>query len=210
LPHSTLQDPVVLGTGYNQSKWAGEQLVLQARRKGLQATVVRLGRIGACSRTGAFNRDDFFCLFVKGCLQMHCFSEQVTLNIDAIPADRTAEVAVNIALRPPAPGASHIFHLGNPQPAPLGLAIGLLREMGYAFDVRPYSLWRERLVATTDADNALRPLEASFPAGFLGQPTPSKVTLDCSNAGLQGPTITETELRLMLTKMREVGFIPSP
>ena len=50
----------------SQSKWVAEQLVLGAQRRGLPASVVRLGRIGGSSRTGAFNEDDFLVLFLKG------------------------------------------------------------------------------------------------------------------------------------------------
>jgi nucleoside-diphosphate-sugar epimerase len=61
------QDPASLvGSGYNQTKWCGEQLVLQAQRKGLPAKVVRLGRIGGSSQTGAFNNDDMLLLQIRG------------------------------------------------------------------------------------------------------------------------------------------------
>ena len=95
---------------------------------------------------------------------MKCFPEDKHMfTIDAIPADRTAAVMVDLALRPAAAGAPHIFHVANPRPATLDLATRLLRQMGYSFQERPYSLWRERLISCSGEDNALRCEHASTP-----------------------------------------------
>ena len=45
--------PAMLENGYSQSKWAAEQLVWQALSRGVPGTVVRPGRVGWHSRTGA-------------------------------------------------------------------------------------------------------------------------------------------------------------
>lgn len=43
-----------LGTGYGQSKWAGEYLVREAGRRGLSGCVVRPGYVVGDSKTGGW------------------------------------------------------------------------------------------------------------------------------------------------------------
>ena len=59
-------DPAYLGTGYDQTKWVSEQLVLEASKRGLPVALLRLGRMGGDSQSGGANESDFFMLIVKG------------------------------------------------------------------------------------------------------------------------------------------------
>ena len=54
---------VGLGTGYGQSKWAGEYLVREAGRRGLKGTIVRPGYVLGDSKTGSMFFFFFFFFF---------------------------------------------------------------------------------------------------------------------------------------------------
>jgi L-aminoadipate-semialdehyde dehydrogenase len=54
---------VGLGTGYGQSKWAGEHLVRAARARGLKAGIIRSGYILV----------SFKCRLTRVCQDTHCF-----------------------------------------------------------------------------------------------------------------------------------------
>lgn len=62
---------VGLGTGYGQSKWAGEYLVREAGRRGLKGTIIRSGYVLGDSVTGTTNTDDFLIRMIKGCIQLN-------------------------------------------------------------------------------------------------------------------------------------------
>ena len=64
-----------LHQGYAQTKWVAEKLVLDAARRGLRATVWRLGRITGHNVTGVASTEDFMCRFIKGCVQLGCAPE---------------------------------------------------------------------------------------------------------------------------------------
>jgi nucleoside-diphosphate-sugar epimerase/carbonic anhydrase/acetyltransferase-like protein (isoleucine patch superfamily) len=67
-------DPANLGTGYDQTKWVSEQLILEASKRGLPVALLRLGRMGGDSQTGGANESDYFMLIIKGKkLVLFCF-----------------------------------------------------------------------------------------------------------------------------------------
>jgi hypothetical protein len=73
-------DPMYLATGYDQSKWVSEQLVLEARKRGLPVSLLRLGRMGGDSLSGGANESDYFMLIIKGKKICFVFSQNVYLD----------------------------------------------------------------------------------------------------------------------------------
>ena len=61
--------------GYSQSKWVAEQLLLQARDRGIPVTIYRPPLISGDSQTGAWFTGDFSCRLIKGCIQMGMFPD---------------------------------------------------------------------------------------------------------------------------------------
>lgn len=59
-----------LSSGYGQTKWVAEQLILRARSRGVPATIIRPGYIVGDTQTGVTNTDDFIWRLVKGSLQL--------------------------------------------------------------------------------------------------------------------------------------------
>jgi len=62
-------DPSFVGTGYDQTKWVAEKMVLEASNRGLPVALHRLGRIGGDSTSGGANESDFFMLIIKGTIK---------------------------------------------------------------------------------------------------------------------------------------------
>ena len=204
-----LDDPDTLHqVGYDQSKWVAERIVLDAATRGLPVAVYRLGRIGADSRSGASNTDDFLLLFVKGCLQMQCFptAESFKFPVNVVPADITAQRIYDISMSRDPP-ASGIYHIGNPAPPSFLLVITMLREMGYQFKLLPYQMWRQRLVDCASEDNTLKPLEDSFSEGDVSFAGPS---VDCSRAGIYQSPMEPESLRSCFEYLISSGYLPKP
>ena len=101
-----------LGSGYGQSKWVAEKLIMRAQSRGLPATIIRPGYIVGDSTTGVSNSDDFLWRLVKGCLQMGKIP-RISNVINMCPVDYVANTIAEIA------GSENIsmkvFHIWNSQ-----------------------------------------------------------------------------------------------
>ena len=59
-----------LGTGYGESKWVAERLVLAARDLGIPTQSVRLSRVMTALRSGATSTNDAVIRLLRGCLDL--------------------------------------------------------------------------------------------------------------------------------------------
>jgi thioester reductase-like protein len=200
-------DPAYLAnfTGYDQSKWVAERLVLAAGEAGLFTAIQRLGRVGGDSTSGGANESDYCMLLIKGCLQMGCFPAGYQFALNIIPGDVAAKVICDKALALGGSTCGRNYHVTNPDPPPFQLAVKVLRELGYQFEEVPYAAWRERLLSCAKDDNALRPLELAF-----GQEAPKKkaYTFDTTNSGIRGNTLSAAHLKRDFIWCGKVGFFP--
>jgi thioester reductase-like protein len=192
-------------TGYDQSKWVAERLVLAAGQSGLFTAVQRLGRVGGDSTSGGANESDYCMLLIKGCLQMGCFPLNYQFALNIIPGDVAAKVICDTALAVDGSTCGRTYHVTNPKPPPFQLAVDVLKQLGYQFEEVPYSAWRERLFSCARDDNALRPLELAF-----GQDAPKKkaYTFDTTNSGIRGNTLSAAHLKRDFEWCEKVGFFP--
>lgn len=85
-----------LGSGYGQSKWVAERLLMQAsRERNLPAAIVRPGYILGDTRSGVTNSDDFLWRLMKGCLELG--QVPVIRNaVNACPVDFVADCCVQV------------------------------------------------------------------------------------------------------------------
>ncbi|HVE82279.1 MAG TPA: thioester reductase domain-containing protein [Myxococcales bacterium] len=157
-----LQEP----NGYFQTKWVGEQLVLEARRRGLRASVYRPGLITGDSRTGADSATSgqFFFSLIKGCIQMGC-APSWRGSIRVVPVDFVARAVVSVALLPEGQGAD--VNLTNRRPLAFTDLVEKLRGMGFFLLDEEWRRWREDVLALprTSPGNALAPF-ATFLRGL--------------------------------------------
>jgi thioester reductase-like protein len=150
-------NPEHLTLGYMRAKWVAEELVAQARDRGLEVSIYRPGTISGHSRTGVFNPDDFVCVLLKGCIQLG-LAPRVDVPLHLAPVDYVSRALVSLALgaRPAT------YHLVGTQPISWLQLVDQVRRLGYPLAEVPYHKWRdvvrERAVATGNALSSLVPL----------------------------------------------------
>ena len=167
-----------LVSGYSQSKWVGEQVVLQARARGIPTAVFRLGRITGDSSTGVGNADDLLSRLIRGCVQLGVRPDIDTV-VDMTPVDYTCAFVVQFMVWSVAGtggkgiGARHSvaaavcknFHLMNSDPVLLSdLFVFLERHRGLTLRVVPYADWFAALIdhARRSQENVLYPVLSLF------------------------------------------------
>jgi thioester reductase-like protein len=152
-------EPDQLALGYMRAKWVAEQLVVEARARGLDVSIYRPGTIAGHAHTGAFNPDDFVCALIKGCIQLG-LAPRVDAPIHLVPVDYASRALVRIALGPAAAGT---YHLVGAQPVAWTDVVAWVRALGYPIEELPYAEWRAKLVESAVATgNALAPLLPLF------------------------------------------------
>ena len=102
-----------LGSGYGQSKWVAEKLIMRAQSRGVPATIIRPGYIVGDSKTGVSNTDDFLWRLVKGCLQLGKIP-RIANVINMCPVDYVADAVAEIAAHETSL-AKKVFHIWNSQ-----------------------------------------------------------------------------------------------
>ena len=165
---------VGLGSGYGQSKWVAEKLLMMARYRavdpvddgkaiGIPISIMRPGYILGDSYSGVCNTDDFLWRLVKGCLQLG--QVPVIHNvINALPVDFVAKTCVEILKRGKTSAQKCVFHAWNEQRVRFVDFFASLVHFGFgdasSLPFRPYLEWRDALMELTLSgnDNALYPL----------------------------------------------------
>ncbi|POS86947.1 hypothetical protein EPUL_001357 [Erysiphe pulchra] len=88
-----------LKTGYGQTKWVSEQLVLAAGLRGLRGSIVRPGYILNDKETGICNTDDFLIRMLKGCIQLSS-RPRIINTVNVLPVNHVALLITAASLNP--------------------------------------------------------------------------------------------------------------
>lgn len=209
--------------GYTQTKWVAEQLVLQARVRGVPASVYRPPFIMGDSRTGVVDAENLVVKTLVGSIQGGAWFD-VPHHVEMIPVDALSRAIVHFARRPEYHGRT--FHLTSPQRmrwADIGLAA---LDHGYPVELFSYDEWQRRLLEFgRHPDNALRPLVRFYtkvtsragvpvPDIFARQAPPvfdSTVTqAELAGAGLVPPGMTPALFATYLDYFVSQGWLPAP
>lgn len=158
---SELGNPDELLSGYAQSKWVAEQLLLEARRRAIPATIYRPGIISGHSQSGAWNTDDWFPRWIKGCIQLGAWP-QTTLDLNLIPVDYVSAAIVTLSQL--AGSVTQIFHFDNPVFLQYPQLAEWLCTFGYPLRGVAVDQWLRELTeaANDSAENALTALLPLF------------------------------------------------
>eukprot|EP00727_Mastigamoeba_balamuthi_P007334 m51a1_g3220 putative fatty-acid- ligase fadd9 (1567) ;mRNA; f:53840-61856 len=104
-------------SGYAQSKWVSESLVLRSAEEcGLGAVVFRVAMLSWSSRTGAPNTRDWLFRLIEGCVEVGCFPRTKSV-VSVTPVDVAARVIVQ----------------GGHDPANLGKSLGIVNPFTISF-----------------------------------------------------------------------------
>ncbi len=122
-------------TGYARSKWAAEQLLMEASYRGLPIYVFRPGDITADIHSMKINQSDMIVRFLRGSLAVGLIPN-LPFEVQFMQARQVARAVV--ALSSGNPG---YFHLTNPDPIPLNQIIDLLRDQGHNLKETSFDEW---------------------------------------------------------------------
>ncbi|WNG44103.1 amino acid adenylation domain-containing protein [Archangium minus] len=206
-------------TGYAQSKWVAERLVAQARDRGAQVAIYRLGNVAGHSRTGAWNTTDFVSRTLKSFIQLGSMPE-LDGTLDLLPVDFVAKAITHLSREPRSLGRT--FHLSHPRPVPAWHLRGWLATLGYQLRSVSQAEWLDELRRDTERrdHNALFALAHLLDAPGGGGPLKlfsswGRVDHRNTREGLEGSGIEcvpvdSSLLRTYFQYFVESGFLSAP
>ncbi|KAG0149583.1 hypothetical protein CROQUDRAFT_88921 [Cronartium quercuum f. sp. fusiforme G11] len=206
-----------LTTGYGQTKWVSERLIMEAGRRGLCGSIIRPAYIVGDSRTGVTNTDDFLWRLVKGCVQIGAIPD-IHNTVNMLPVDEVARCTMLASVRKPTD--LKVFHL-TARPLPrMNAFLDTLATYGYNVAKEDYLTWRIKLEQSVlgrgPEDNALFPL-LHFVLNDLPSSTKSAELDDSNTINLLGTddgeiemTVKAEQVGIYLAWLVRVGFLPVP
>ncbi len=143
--------------GYFQSKWVAERLVVQARNRGLPATIYRPSMVAGDRWTGTGSSTDMLGSMFRTLIEMGVAPDSDD-PLDIVPVGYVAAAMVRLSMRPD-PSAS-VFHLANPDPARFSDVIRWIGEAGHPLRLVSPAEWISALNTMTARRSASAALAA--------------------------------------------------
>ncbi|MFH8467530.1 amino acid adenylation domain-containing protein [Streptomyces sp. NPDC017991] len=213
-----------ISLGYPETKWVAERLISQAAERGLPVSIHRPYEIVGTGDRGVWNTDTMMCALFRTIAETGT-APRMALPLDFVPVDHTAAVITRIITHEKPDG--RVYHVTNPRPALLDLAVRRLRAMGYPVEDLPYDDWVASVdrLAADDPEHPMAPYLPMFlePAQDWGASVKqmycegtfpafdrSHVEQALEGSGLECPPVDDTILDLNLRYLRESGYLPAP
>jgi thioester reductase-like protein len=196
--------------GYDESKWAGEQVIGLARRHGVPVTIYRPGNIAGHSRTGAVSDGHLVSAMIKGGVRLG-LAPDTDAYVDVVPVDYVSRALVAISLRDGAIGGT--FNLVNPTAVRWNQIAEELGRFGYPVRHVPLPEWRAAIRADTDADNAMRVFLPMLDERvlFSGRRYCCERTLaELAGTGIRCPPLNAELIGTYLGALIDTGELPPP
>lgn len=150
-------DGLKYDSGYSQSQWVVERIVMQARERGVPVAVYRPGFIMGDSVSGAGNPKDFVGRLIKGCVRIGAYLQLPNQRKEFIPVNYVSRALLSIASDNANLG--DVYHLvppDNTQSTDLNSFFELLKQSGFHLQAVSYPEWILRLEADENIiDNPL-------------------------------------------------------
>lgn len=204
-----------LESGYGQSKWAAEKLIMEARNRGMPATIIRPGYILGHSKSGVTNSDDFIWRLLKGCVELG-YIPSIANVVNCCSVDYVAAVVGAAAYyddQSTKLGVMQVTH--HPATFTFNDLFGTLSTYGYVVKQTEYIDWRNKLMDFTlqSQDHSLFPL-LHFVLDDLPTSTKSAQLDDShtqavlANEGITCPPMGNDLLGLYYAYLIKAGFFP--
>lgn len=131
--------------GYNQSKWAADQMVTKARTYGMDTTVLRLGNMCGDKENGITQSKDFIWMLLKMGIEMKAFPEYFNqpFNIDTV--DSVAGAIVDLVLNK----KNGSFHLFSKEAVRYVDLLNWIEDYGFNFEVLNFRDWANQVTKYT-------------------------------------------------------------
>ncbi|MFE7117709.1 thioester reductase domain-containing protein, partial [Streptomyces sp. NPDC057654] len=211
--------PDRLGTGYAQTKWVAERLLLEASARGLPVTVHRPYEISGSVERGTWPTGTLMCALIKAIADTGT-APDAPLPLNLVPVDFTADALVHILTHEPPCG--RVYHVTNARPADLRLLVDRLRARGRTVRDVPAAEWLDAMArrATESPDFPLTPFlpmltvpsgPGAPPRGELTAPLPpyGRENFDRAMAasGLDCPPVDGSLIDHYLDHFEDIGFL---
>ncbi|KAK0864542.1 hypothetical protein LTS02_005924 [Friedmanniomyces endolithicus] len=160
--------PEKIPDGYGQTKWAAEQLVYEAGRRGLPVRILRAGTISGHSASGAANAWDLLtALFVESIILGYA-PDVEGWRAEMTPVDFVSKAIVHLSNQTQA--KQLVFHLGDPDPVPTSEVFDHLAELGYPTKKIGFEEW---VALWTEKRGNLKGGEGAFTIDIIRSGMPS-------------------------------------
>ncbi|KAF9556254.1 acetyl-CoA synthetase-like protein [Agrocybe pediades] len=145
---SRVAPEVAANTGYTESKWVSEEILVDAsKRTQLNSVIVRVGQLCG-GLNGCWNTAEWFPSLVQSAQTLGCLPTDDKV-VDWIPLDLAAKALVDYRLSGN-PGSSAILHLTHPRPVAWSkLAAAISREL--SVEAVPFIDWFKKLEKAKDS-----------------------------------------------------------
>ncbi|WP_244967961.1 thioester reductase domain-containing protein [Xenorhabdus budapestensis] len=207
-------------SGYTQSQWVVEQIIWQARDRGIPLAVYRPGFIMGDSLTGASNPNDFVSRLIKGCIRINSYPLLANQRKEFVPVNYISQLLLDISRNNRNLGkAYHLVSPDNKQSVDLNPFFELINQCGYHLKGMHYSEWLKKLETDQKlTDNPLLPLLPMLSEKVYGELTRWEVyenmpAYDAKNtkSALETPVIytpiDSDLLRRYLAYWKQIGFL---
>lgn len=160
-----------LKSGYGQSKYVSERLIMLSAARGLRASIVRPGYVLGDSRTSVTNTDDFIWRLVKSGTQLGLVPD-IHNTVNMTPVDHVARITVLASLSIGSATdltestAACVYHVTGHPPTRFNDLLDALQLYGWSTKTTEYVVWRTKLeehvlsagASAGEETNALFPL----------------------------------------------------
>jgi thioester reductase-like protein len=220
LENDPLQQVQGLDSGYAQSKWVAEHLILQARDRGIPTSTFRPGLMVGHSHSGASRGDDVVCRILKGLVQLGS-APRLDAPLMLTPVDYVSRAIVHIASQERS--LNQVFHLVTPYTLPWQQWVEGIRAAGFDLEMQDDSSWQQQLMhRLNDVSLALHPLIERLVArggsqaplaqlSLLRQPFDSANTQTAlAHSSIHCPEVTRRSVETYCNYLIHSGWIEAP
>lgn len=146
-------------TGYSQSQWVAEKIMIRAQDEGLPINIYRPGFIMGDSQKGIGNEKDFVARFLKGCIEISAFPKLERQKKEFIAVDYVSNCLLNIAKQMVYNQSYNLVPLDPNDSISLITLYEYLLKYGYNLKLVEYKDWVNTLEKSGALDsNPLLPL----------------------------------------------------
>jgi amino acid adenylation domain-containing protein/thioester reductase-like protein len=214
---STSPGPISnLCSGYAQSKYTAEQIILAANMRGIPCSIYRPSNIVGDIKNRIFPSNSFISMMVKGCLQMG-FAPNLEAMLNLVPANHVSQAIVHLSkIHDP---SGHAYQIINPNPISWNQFISWLIKTGYSIQKISYDEWCAKLLGMNEnnTENELLPLISLFSNKQFIQKSLGAfhfnfddISKDFFNPEILCPPVDEDFLSTYLNSCVENGYFNPP